>query len=259
MMAARMSCPPAVDIEVAKRLGIRPDQVTQHHRDQVLRHLMDRQAQVPVYCDREQIVAAPARGPVLLFHPRETVITDAGNVVTKKVGRFAAMMVQDAFLKAELQAVQRKQPAPYTPGQIDVGREYRDLFDRCASSGLKLSQIGGTGGGGGGAGGVSEAMLADMQQLRRLQRRIGTGTAMAVRRVRPSRRGGTVERPARNITDQRLVHLFCVDGETLSGVLTAHGWSDRGQSKTILHRALCAALDRMRGYADKVVRKGIDA
>lgn len=250
-MVARISSPSAADIEVAKRLGIQPDQVTQAHRDQVLRTLLERQGRVPVVCDRDAIPVAAARGPVLLFHPRETVISEAGNVVTQKAGRFAGMMVQDAFLKAEVQAMKRKQPAPFTAGQIGVGREYRNLFDRCASSGLKLSQVDGSGGGGG-AGGVSEAILADMQALRRLQKRIGTGTAMAVRRVRPSQRGGA---RARIITDQSLVHAFCVDCETLSGVLVAHGWSDYSGNKKTLHRALCAALDRMRGYSDRVARQ----
>lgn len=251
MMVAKFPIPSAMDIEVAKRLDIQPEQVTQAHRDQVLQMLMKRQARVPVVCDRTQIVSAPARGPVLLFHPREAVISEAGNVVTQKAGRFAGMLVQDAFLKAEVQAVKRKQPPPFTAGQIGVGREYRNLFDRCASSGLKLSKVDGSGGGGG-AGGVSEAVLADMQALRWLQKRIGTGTAMAVRRVRPSRRGGA---SARIITDLSLVHAFCVDCETLSGVLTAHGWSDYAGNKKVLHRALRAALDRMRGYSDKVARQ----
>lgn len=246
MMAVKVPMPSALDVEVAKRLGLRPDQVTRDHRDRLLCQLQDRLAQVPVACDREQITRAPARGPVLLFQPRETVITEAGNVRTRDVGQFAGMMVQDAFHKAELQAARRKQPAPYTPGQVGIGRVYRDLFERCETSGLKLSQLGQSGGGGGDGTGISEAVLDDMHQLRTLNRRIGTGTAMAVRRVRPSRRGGTAIRPARNISDLRLVHMFCVDCETLSAVLVAHGWSDYAGNKKLLHRALCAALDRMR-------------
>ncbi len=245
MMAAKVPMPSPLDIEVAKRLGLRPDQVTRDHRDQVLRQLQDRLAQVPVACDREQITRAPARGAVLLFQPRETVITEAGNVRTRDVGQFAALMVQDAFHKAELQAARRKQPSPYTTGQIGIGRVYRDLFERCETSGLQLSQLGNSGGGGDGTG-ISEAVLDDMQYLRKLNRRIGSGTALTVRRVRPSKRGGTAARPARNITDKRLVHMFCVEGETLRAVLEAHGWSDYAGSKKALHRALCAALDRMR-------------
>ena len=146
MMAVKVPLPSLLDIEVAKRLGLRPDQVTRDHRNQLLRQLQDRLAQVPVACDRDQITRAPARGAVLMFQPRETVITDAGNVRTRDVGQFAALMVQDAFHKAELQAARRKQPAPYTPGQIGIGRVYRDLFDRCETSGLKLSQLGHSGG-----------------------------------------------------------------------------------------------------------------
>lgn len=245
MMAVNIPMPSPLDIEVAKRLGLRPDQVTRDHRDRLLRQLQDRLAQVPVACDREQITRAPARGAVLLFQPREAVITEAGNVRTRDVGQFAALMVQDAFHKAELQAARRKQPAPYTPGQIGIGRVYRDLFERCETSGLKLSQLGQSSGGGDGTG-ISEAVLDDLQYLRRLDRCIGTGTALAVRRVRPSRRGGTAARPARNITDKRLVHMFCVEGVTLSAILVAHGWSGCAENKNPLHRALCAALDRMR-------------
>ena len=245
MMAVKVPLPSLLDIEVAKRLGLRPDQVTRDHRNQLLRQLQDRLAQVPVACDRDQITRAPARGAVLMFQPRETVITDAGNVRTRDVGQFAALMVQDAFHKAELQAARRKQPAPYTPGQIGIGRVYRDLFDRCETSGLKLSQLGQSSGGGDGTG-ISEVVLDDLQYLRRLDRCIGSGTALAVQRVRPSKRGGTAARPARNITDKRLVHMFCVEGETLSAILVAHGWSDRGEGKRALYRALCAALDRMR-------------
>lgn len=245
MMAVKVPLPSPLDIEVAKRLGLRPNQVTRDHRDQLLRQLQDNVAQVPIACDRDQIPRAPARGAVLMFQPRETVITEAGNVRTRDLGQFAALMVQDAFHKAELQAARRKQPAPYTPGQIGIGRVYRDLFDRCETSGLKLSQLGQSSGGGDGTG-ISEAVLDDLQYLRRLDRCIGTGTALAVRRVRPSKRGGTAARPARNITDKRLVHMFCVEGETLSTILVAHHWSDRGESKKALHRALCAALDRMR-------------
>jgi hypothetical protein len=96
--------------------------------------------------------------------------------------------------------------------------------------------------------GVSEAVLADMQRLGWLQRRIGQGTALVVRRVRPSRRGGDGIKRARNIRDADLVRLFCVDAETLSAVLVAHGWSDYRENKKALHCALCAALERMRGY-----------
>lgn len=237
-----------LDRAVARRLGIGdPAQVTQADRDLLIRKLLAARAKVPLICDRDEVVSAPARGPVMTFYPRETVITEAGNIRSQRAGRFAALKVQDAFDKADVQAARRKQPAPFTPGQRDVGREYADLFTRCQSSGLKLSQLNGSGGGGG-MSGVSEAVLADMQRLGWLQRRIGQGAALVVRRVRPSRRGGDGIKRARNITDADLVRLFCVDAETLSAVLVAHGWSDRNESKKALHRALCAALERMRGF-----------
>ena len=237
-----------LDRAVARRLGIAdPAEVTQAHRDELTRRLLASRAKVPLVCDRNEIVSAPARGPVLTFYPREVVITDAGNVRSQRAGRYAAMKVQDAFDKADVQAWRRKQPAPYTTGQRYAGREYADLFMRCQSSGLKLSQLTGSGGGGGMAG-VSEAVLADMQRLGWLHRRIGAGAALVVRRVRPSRRGGSGVKRARNIADADLVRMFCVDAETLGGVLVAHGWSDYRENKKVLHVALSAALDRMQDY-----------
>ena len=235
-----------LDIAVARRLKINPAEVTQAHRDQLIRLLLDKRGAVPVSCDRGAIPVAPARGPVLTFHPRVSLVTEEGNRVIRKEGQYEAMYVQDAFDKAEVQAIERKQPVPFTPGQRDVGREYCHLFHRCSASGLKLSQIEG-GQGGGGCDGVSEAVLGDMQRLRWLQRQIGPGVAKQVRRIRPSARNAGKGGKARPITDAALVRLFCCDAETLSGVLDAHGWSDRKESKDALHRALCAALDRMRG------------
>lgn len=235
-----------VDRQVARRLGIAVDEVTRSHREQVLRDLLAARGRVSRACDPEVIVGAPARGAVGVIHPRETVVTDAGNVRVRAAGRFAGLRVLDAFDKAAVQAGRRKAPAPFAPGQIAVGREYAHLSAVCAASGLSLSQIGGTGGGGDGQG-VSEAVLDDMRRLRALLAAIGPGTALTVRRIRPSRRGGTAARPARNISDRDLVHLFCNDGKTLAGVLEARGWSVRGETRNALRAALCAALDRMSG------------
>lgn len=247
MMVASIPVPTPVDIAVAKRVGKEPCDVTQADRDKVLRDLIDRRGAVPLICDREQIPAAPARGPVLLFHPRQAVITDTGNVATERTGRFAAMQVQDGFHKAQVHARSRKQPEPFTPGQVNIGREYAALFHRCESSGMKLSQIGGAGGGSG-ALGVSEAVLADMQRLAWLTKRIGGGVALTIRRVRPSKRAGSAASKARNVTSMRLVEDFCAHGETISAILRAHGWSDYTGNKKLLHAVLCANLNRMSGH-----------
>ncbi len=50
--------------------------------------------------------------------------------------------------------------------------------------------------------------------------RVGTGTAMAVRKIRPPKRGSRVK-----ITDRRLVDMVCLEDKPISAVLRAHGWS----------------------------------
>lgn len=235
-----------MDAGVRKLLGLASDvDVQRCHRDQALARLIKRGGRTPDICDREQIPDAPARGAVLGFHPKETYISETGNAMQRRAGRYAALKVQDAFDKAELDAKRYRREAPFTAGQVDVGREFGELFERCASSGLKLSSIEG-GGGGGGSDGVSEAQLADMQRLGLLKRRLGSGVAMPIRRVRPSKRGVADGRPKRNISDAVLVRMFCVDGDSLSAVLAAHGWSDYGKSRNVLRDALRVALERMR-------------
>lgn len=82
----------------------------------------------------------------------------------------------------------------------------------------------------------------DRDEIKRLRRRIGSGSAMVVRRVRPSSRGSRV-----TIFDRRLVDMVCLEGRTLSCVLKAHGWSVCGEFVGILSLALKQALDRMSG------------
>jgi len=234
-----------MDAGVRDVLGLAGDvAVTPAHRDAAIARLVRRAGKVPDVCDRAQIIAAPARGPVLGFWPKESYTTATGQVLERRSGRYAALKVQDAFDKAAVAAARTGQPDPFTDAQRDAGRTYGALFHRCASSGLKLSSLEG-GSGGGGAGGVSEAVLDDLQMLRFYDRRIGRGVSMAVRRVRPSLRGAADGMHKRNITDARLVHLFCVDGETISGVLVAHGWADRGKARLVVRDALRSVLDRL--------------
>jgi hypothetical protein len=66
---------------------------------------------------------------------------------------------------------------------------------------------------------------------------------MAVRRIRPSKRGSKA-----GITDRRLVDMVCLSGLTFDQVLERHGWAPKGEHRIALRTALCGALDRMQGY-----------
>lgn len=207
--------------------------------------------------------AAPpvACGPAVPVAPaRAFRVTDPMGVVPKGVedwdvqpigyrGR-SVMVVCDVFdqmLKAEMDRCRTKGEAyvpPFTPGQIAVGRSYRDLVERHEASGMRCSQLqGGTRGGIGGAG-VSEAQLQDARQISGYRRRIGHGAALAVRRIRPSARGAGARG---TIMDRALVDMVCIAGMTLSEVLRAHGWAEKGESRNALRKALASVLERMRG------------
>jgi len=195
----------------------------------------------------DQFTVAPARGTYSTFVPRKLVITEAGNVRLHREGDGRkGLQMSDAFDVALVYAQRAKRPAPFTRGQINVGRDYAALYERCAGSGCKLSSFEGGGGGGSGLS-VTDAQLRDLRRLRWFHDKIGRGVAMSVRRVRPTKRG--TNRP-KAIRDDEIVHLFCVAGRPLSAILKAHGWSDGTKNKKALLAALCDALDRMQGFSN---------
>ncbi|MCA0922190.1 hypothetical protein [Pseudooceanicola nanhaiensis] len=208
---------------------------------------------------------APARGPMVAFMPRHTEMTPAGPRVRRDGWvdpesrvMFRAARVADAFDVMTRQAQNRHralvakaekagQPVPvfqppFTVGQIEVGRDYAALVERCASSGVKCSSLETLNVSGSGGGDREVAMLRDFQRLRVFERRIGGGLAKAVRRIRP---GGAKKRKA--IFDQALVDQVCIGGMTISEVLRAHGWAVDQGSVERCRRALQEALERMRG------------
>lgn len=213
----------------------------------------------PVSCGPEMPVA-PARGPMFTFQPREMVVTEAGgrrSVRTGYRGRDAAQ-VADVFHRMEAAARSRHARAakraqaegrdvpvfvpPFDPGQVEAARDYAALSERVACSGVKCSSLEAQSGGSGGNGSREEAMLADFQRLRALHRRIGSGLAREVRRIRPE------GRKRRAIRVRTLVDLVCLGGVPLSAVLRRHGWAVDAGAVEGLRRSLAAALDRMRGY-----------
>jgi len=223
--------------------------------------IKDRSA-VPIVCG-PAIPVAPGRGPMIRFTPREMGRTDSGGYILAKTGfegRDAAR-VADVFdrmewaaRKAHKAANTRREKAGretqsygalFSPGQVSAARDYVALVERVEASGVKCSSLDAVQAGSGSGGDREEAILADFQRLRALQRRIGCGLAKEVRHIRPSQNGGK-KRAA--IYVRRLVDLVCLGDIPLSDVLGLHGWSKDGDAVHGLRKALCAALDRMQGY-----------
>jgi hypothetical protein len=63
---------------------------------------------------------------------------------------------------------------------------------------------------------------------------------MAVRKIRPSKRGSRV-----NITDRRLVDMVCLEDKPISAVLRAHGWSVSGSTLSCIKQTLSNLLNRI--------------
>ncbi len=209
---------------------------------------------------------APARGAQRLV-PNVTVLP--GGLRRIEPGHWEAAdvfdaMTRSAWLKHEA-AVEKARMAheaskseenftapafepPFTPGQIAMARHYRGLVERHSAGGVRCSSAEALLAGGVSGGGDRDWMdgyLREGEELARLRARIGTGSAMVVRRIRPSSRGSKA-----SILDHRLVDMVTLSGMTLSEVLRAHGWAEKGEHREALRVALASALDRMQGYRD---------
>lgn len=207
----------------------------------------------------DAIPVAPGRGPVISFMPYRTVMTENGPRSMRDGHKGAkAVQVTDVFdhmidqamrshcrLVKNAKSKKAKVPAyvpPFTVGQVAVAREYATLTERCHASGLKCSSLEALRNASNSGGDREEAMLADFQRLRAMHRRVGDGLAKEVRRIRP----GGDKRSAIRARD--LVDRVCLGGQTIAEVLAACGWSVDQKSTEALRKALCSALDRMRGY-----------
>jgi hypothetical protein len=124
-----------------------------------------------------------------------------------------------------------------------MAERFAALVERISAAGSKGQKLD-AGSGGGDRTAFLDAYLTDRAEERRLRQRVGTGSAMAVRRIRPSQRGSRV-----SIPDMRLVEMVCLGGADLTAVLRAHGWDETsGKNRAALREALAGALDRMMGY-----------
>jgi hypothetical protein len=206
-----------------------------------------------------EIIAAPARLYSIAETPRETVLTENGPRVQRSAGPGRdRVRVGDAFDVMEEQArrahakrtkgLEREgkpifpfQP-PFSVGQVEIGREYAALVERCDGAGVKCSSLETIGGGSGDPDAREAAIFHDFQRLRVLRRRIGDGLAREIRRHRPGERRSAIRVRA-------LVDDVCLSGLTLDQVFARYGWANVNMNmRADLRSALCGALDRMRGF-----------
>lgn len=213
-----------------------------------------KKASAPEECGPD-IPVAPARGACRVFTARQikpgsrNTIEEAGYQGHGEARPRKAVAVADVFDRMEARARAAKKPAPFSAGQIEMARWYRTLVERHDAGGVKLSSIDGRSGGGSGRGrDVMDIRLDEAREIEAIRRRIGPGAALVVRRVRPSARASALGVGAGIILDLRLVDAVCLEDMDLSAILLAHGWGQKGDHRKALRVALCAALDRMRGY-----------
>ena len=210
-----------------------------------LRAMIDRAT--PVAGCGPAIPTAPARGPQVAEMPR-VVMPDGKSSSGYKVEEmgwrgFKAVRAADIFDDLARIAAAKGREAPFTKAQVTVARRYRDLVERQDAGGMRCASLEARRGSGPSSGGeFIDAYLAEGDEIRRLQRRIGTGTAMVVRRVRPSNRGGA---RASVITNRALVDAICLQGKRFDDVLRAHGWAKSGKHVSCLRTALGACLESM--------------
>lgn len=218
----------------------------------------------PLECGPDVVLIAPARGPVIASMPRE--FYPEGERAFKAVdagyrGRMN-MRQEDVFDRMHDQARRAKgaafrtDDAPFTKAQIGIARDYRALFEAVQAGGIKCSaDLSGPTGGGDGRD-FMDLYMQKSARLRWAHRRIGTGVAKEVRRVRPSRAGvvhatipeGALSRIGRRlITRLDLVQMVCIHDKSLKAVLEAHHWRDTGANRKSLREALRAILDDLSG------------
>lgn len=190
------------------------------------------------------IIAAPARGPTQVLPQRETVMTPSGpRIIRTTAEGFHPVAAVDAFDEMARQSRRRKPDAAplFTVGQVQAGRAYASLYERCASEGLRCSSPEARAGGGEAVDWI-EGVIARSRRLDRMRAAIGDGVALSPRGVLAH-----ADRGRRLIRVNDLVLHVCVHGRTISGVLVKFGWGRSATAVDGLKAALTGALDRMQG------------
>lgn len=238
-----MSRTPFLDADLARIIGLTEEKWFKATPEARLDAIRAR-GKVPEACGPE-IPVAPARGAFRVFEPVALYPKGRDEWEVKPSGHLGrkAVRMADAFdVMAQASAKKGGEP-PFSPTQIGMGRFYRALFERHEAAGPRCAAMETSGSGsGGGQGSFIDAVLRDRERLEVLRRRIGPGSAMVVRRIRPSERGSR-----KSIMDRRAVDMICLEEATCADVLRAHGWSVKGETVRALAQAVGDALDRMCG------------
>ncbi|WP_297340750.1 hypothetical protein [Pseudophaeobacter sp.] len=97
---------------------------------------------LPEICG-DAIAEAPARGAFRVFEPQALYRDGEGGFAVKHAGYRGRSAIQraDVFDVMAAKAARHNKPSPLTPGQVAIGRHYRDLVERHACAGLKCSSI----------------------------------------------------------------------------------------------------------------------
>lgn len=198
-------------------------------------------ATAPIECG-PRIIPAPGRGPTRVAPQVELYPDGRDGWTPRNAGWAGCNPVRAADVFDRMMRVAGEGAPPFSAGQVAMARRYRALVERHDAGGVRCSDLVGPQGGGSG-GDFMDAYLAEGRELAAIRRRIGAGSAMALRRIRPSARGSR-----RSIPDRALVDMVCLGDATLSQVLRRHGWQVDGHHRKTLSVALGEALDRMIGY-----------
>ena len=205
-------------------------------------------AAAPHFACGPDVVASPARGAYKVTNPIGLVPRGVDGWEAQPVGYRGRSVLQRADVFDKMNADARVHGGTlFSEGQMWVARLYWDLTERRQSGGVKLSSLEGRVGSAGEGGDFMDAFIADGITLQRLDMRVGSGVAMAIRRIRPSARAEGAMGKRRIISDRALVAHMCLADETPSEVLRAYGWSIKVQYREAVRGALAACLDRMQG------------
>lgn len=211
---------------------------------------------VPAQCGPE-IPDAPARGPVRVSDPVELVpggdgkFQRAGHFGRSRMQRSDVFDVMDAKARAAFTRIRAKDrgavfEAPFNAGQVSIARHYVGLHESLEGGGLGGSSYGDRVSGGGGGRDAVDLRLAVRREFDALERKVGGGVAMPLRKIRPSQRGSG--RVCVSFTDLQAVRLVCLTDKSLGEVLGHFGWSKSTRNRDALRAAVRASLDRMQGY-----------
>ena len=187
-----------------------------------------------------QIINAPARGAIVI--PARDPIT--GAAIEAGYQGLRPVVRGDAVDRMRGAAERRKSTLALTSSQIAIGRTYGSLVECYESmNAMRSSTVDRVSSGSGDGGGFLEARLDLKARINALEKRVGLRTpASALRKVRPSNRGGTHT----TVYALDLVRAVFVHDMTASQYLDKIKWP-KGQNVSKLISSLAKALDDMMG------------